>query len=180
MIKINLLEVRGKKKQDTFKQQIFLAVLVILLALGVIGYFHTKIVKDIQNKKKEVGDVKTKIEKLNTEISKLQDYEKRRKNLEKIKSVIGDLEMERNGPVLIFAALSDVMPRQIWIEDFIQQGSKLTLNGYAADNETLANFIQSLEESKYFDNVILIKSEKSKSGSLAVNKFSLTMQIKYS
>jgi type IV pilus assembly protein PilN len=179
MIKINLLAVRETKKKETLQQQVVLAVFVVILTLGAIGYFHVNITNKIKDVTGEKAEVDKKVKSLKKEIGDLQDLKKKAADLDNKKSVINELEVERNGPVHIFEELANATPPELWIDDFLQKGKDLTIKGYAADNETIANFMRNLNSSPYFSGVSLVKSEKSKSGSLTVNVFTLKMKIKY-
>jgi type IV pilus assembly protein PilN len=179
MIKINLLAVRETKKKETLQQQIVLAVLAILLTLGAVGYLHVSITNKIEEVVAERKEVNKNVKKLKKEIGDLKDLKKKAADLDNKKKVINDLEVERNGPVHVFEELASATPPELWIDDFLQRGNNLTIRGYAADNETIANFMRNLNSSPYFSGVSLVKSEKSKSGSLTVNIFTLKMKIKY-
>ncbi len=179
MIKINLLAVRETKKKETMQQQIVLAVFAVLLTLGAIGYFHVSITNKVKNVVAEKAEVDKNVKKLKKEIGDLQDLKKKAADLDNKKNVINELEIERNGPVHIFEELANATPPELWIDDFLQKGRDLTLKGYAADNETIANFMRNLNNSPYFTGIALVKSEKTKSGNLTVNVFTLKMKIKY-
>ena len=180
MIKINLLAVRETKKKETLQQQIILAVFAILFTLGIIGYFHVSIKNKIEEVVMEKKEVNKNVKKLKKEIGDLQDLKKKAADLDNKKNVIKELEVERNGPVHIFEELAQATPPELWVEDFLQKGNNLTLKGYAADNETIANFMRNLNNSPYFSGISLVKSEKTKRGNLTVNVFTLKMRVKYS
>lgn len=179
MIKINLLATREVKKKETIQQQVILAVLAFLLTLGIVGYVHVGINKKIDKTIKEKERIDKEIKELQKEASALKEYKKRVSELETRRDVIRKLQSERNGPVMLMDEIGDIMPRELWIDNFKLKGSKLTITGYAADNETLATFMRGLNNSDYFKGVTLTQSKKSKKEGLSVNTFTLNMRVEY-
>jgi len=65
MIKINLLPVRAAKKKETFMNQIYVGILVLVLAFAGVGWRAysrkaeiSRLDKEIVNRKKELDDLK--------------------------------------------------------------------------------------------------------------------------
>lgn len=179
MIKINLLATREVKKKETLQQQVLLAVLALLLTLGVVGYVHVGINKKIDNTIKEKDRIDKEIKALQKEANALKVFKKRVNELENRRNVIRKLQSERNGPVMLLDEIADIMPRELWIDDFKLKSSKLTIKGYTADNETLATFMRGLNNSNYFKGVTLTQSKKSTKEGLTVNTFTLNMKVAY-
>lgn len=179
MIKINLLATREVKKRDTFQQQILLFALCLLVGVGGIAYVHININKKIKAVETENENVKKELASLKKEVGDLNEYKKKTEDLESKRNIINTLEVGRNGPVHLMDEFSQAMPQAIWIDEFTLKGDALTVKGYASDNETIATFMMNLTNRPYFTSVNLVRSEKTTSGGLTVNKFTLTMKIKY-
>ncbi len=179
MIKINLLATREVKKRDTFQQQVMLFVLCILVGIGAIAYVHININNRIKNVAAEKEGVEKSLKKLNEEVGDLNAYKKQTEDLEYKRNIINTLEVGRNGPVHLMDEFSQAMPQSLWIDEFTLRGNALTVKGYASDNETIATFMMNLTNRSYFTNVNLVKSEKTTSGGLTVNSFTLTMSVAY-
>ncbi len=179
MIKINLLATREVKKRDTFQQQIALFILCVLIGVGAIAYVHINMNNKIKNVTLDKEDVEKKLATLKKEVGDLNEYKKKTEELENKRNIINNLEIGRNGPVHLMDEFSQAMPQAIWIDEFTLKGNNLTVRGYATDNETIATFMMNLSNRDYFTGVSLVKSEKASSGGLTVNRFTLTMKIKY-
>jgi type IV pilus assembly protein PilN len=179
MIKINLLATREVKKKDTFQQQIGLFVVCVLMGLGGIGYLHVNISNKIDSVVNEKTTVEKSVADLKKEVGDLNEYKKKTQDLEGKRNVITTLELGRNGPVHLFDEFSQAVPQSLWIDEFTLKAGNLTVKGYASDNETIASFMTNLSNREYFTNVALVKSEKTAAGGVTVNKFTLTMKIKY-
>jgi type IV pilus assembly protein PilN len=179
MIKINLLATREVKKKDTFQQQILLFVMCILLGVGGIAYVQININKKIKAVETENENVKKELDSLKKEVGDLNEYKKKTEDLESKRNIITTLEIGRNGPVHLMDEFSQAMPQATWIDEFTLKGDALTVKGYASDNETIAAFMMNLSNRPYFTAVNLVRSEKTTSGGLTVNKFTLTMKVQY-
>ncbi len=179
MIKINLLATREVKKRDTFQQQIVLFVLCVLVGVGVIAYVHININNKIKTVETENDNVKKELDSLKKEVGDLNEYKKKTEDLEYKRNIINTLEVGRNGPVHLMDEFSQAMPQATWIDEFTLKGDSLTVKGYASDNETIATFMMNLSNRPYFTSVNLVKSEKTTSGGLTVNSFTLTMKVTY-
>jgi type IV pilus assembly protein PilN len=179
MIKINLLATREVKKRDTFQQQIMLFVLCVLIGLGVIAYVHINMNNKIKAVETENDNVKKELDSLKKEVGDLNEYKKKTEDLEYKRNIINTLEVGRNGPVHLMDEFSQAMPQALWIDEFTLKGNALTVKGYASDNETIATFMMNLTNRPYFSSVNLVKSEKTTSGGLNVNSFTLTMKVTY-
>ncbi len=179
MIKINLLATREVKKRDTFQQQIVLFVLCVLVGLGAIAYVHININNKIKTVNTEKESVDKSLASLKKEVGDLNEYKKKTEDLEYKRNIINTLEVGRNGPVHLLDDFSQAMPQALWIEEFTLKGDALTVKGYASDNETIATFMMNLTNRPYFSSVNLVKSEKTTSGGLTVNRFTLTMKVSY-
>jgi type IV pilus assembly protein PilN len=179
MIKLNLLATRELKKKETLQQQFLIGAFFLIITFVAIGYFHINITREIDETIEEKMRVDREVAALKEEIGDLEKFKEMVENLERKKDTINNLEIERNGPVRVFAAMTDAIPPEVWILDFTQNGMTLTVNGYAVDNEALATFMRNLSGSNYFENVKLAKSEKSAYEGYTVNRFSLTMGMVY-
>lgn len=179
MIKLNLLATREAKKKETLQQQFLLGGFFLILTVAAIGYFNMNINRQIEDTIEEKKQVDKEVARLKEEIGDLEKFKAMVDDLQKKKDTINNLEMERNGPVYVFAAMTEAIPPEVWIIDFTQNGMSLTVNGYAIDNETLATFMKNLNKSDYFNNVNLAKSEKSTYEGNTVNRFSLNIGIVY-
>jgi type IV pilus assembly protein PilN len=147
--------------------------------VGGIAYVHININNKIKKVTVDKEDVEKKLATLKKEVGDLNEYKKKTEDLESKRNIINTLEVERNGPVHLLDEFSLAMPQAIWIDEFTLKGNSLTVRGYASDNETIATFMMNLTNRSYFTSVNLVKSEKTTSGGLTVNRFTLTMKIKY-
>jgi len=185
MIRINLLPVKVTKKTVVMRQQAIIAGLALVLLMGILGVFEASILRDI-------GDVKRKIATADSEIARLKQakatYEelvKAKKSVEEKLDTIDTLEKARSGPVHMLDELAmaipmdkkATIPKKLWITSMKQDGKKISLSGMAMDNEVIASFMDGLEKSPYFGNVVLMGTQQELGKEIVLYKFSLQVSL---
>ena len=178
-MRINLLpREKVKKKSPYFDQAAFAVALVFLAILIVIGiWFYLQKSADALDKK--ILDNKNELQKLKKNEEKIAEHKKYTAVLEEKVKVIEQLEENKSGPAKILASLATgIVPGRMWLTTLKCQGAKVTLEGVAVDNETIAQFMTNLEDSPEFENVELQFAEETKVEDYLFKKFSLTAIIK--
>lgn len=176
MIKINLLPGKEKKKIGVKKEFIvFFASLAVLLLL-LVG-IHWKMSREKEEMVTQINKMKEEItyyKKLNAEVTKAKEAQK---VLQEKLNVIEKLRKEKASPVRILDELSIHKPERLHLESLKKQGSKLNLEGLAMDDETIANFMTNLRNSKFFKSVDLVVSEQIEQSKIKLKKFTLSCEI---
>ncbi len=176
MIKINLLPGKEKKKIGVKKEFIvFFASLAVLLLL-LVGV-HWKMSREKEEMVTQINKMKEEIayyKKLNAEVTKAKEAQK---VLQEKLNVIEKLRKEKASPVRILDELSIHKPERLHLESLKKQGSKLNLEGLAMDDETIANFMTNLRNSKFFRSVDLVVSEQVEQSKIKLKKFTLSCEI---
>lgn len=176
MIKINLLPGKEKKKIGVKKEIIvFFASLAVLLLL-LVGV-HWKMSREKDEMVTQINKMKEEIayyKKLNAEVTKAKEAQK---VLQEKLNVIDKLRKEKASPVRILDELSIHKPERLHLESLKKQGSKLNLEGLAMDDETIANFMTNLRNSKFFKSVDLVVSEQVEQSKIKLKKFTLSCEI---
>ena len=144
MIRINLLPVRAKLKEEAGqKQLIFFILLIVAAGVGNFYWYRNisaqadKLRQDVQTKDKEIAD-------LNRIIGEVQNYEKDNKALEDKLKVLDTLERGRTGPVKMLDAMATSIPKNVWLKKLDERGGAMTLEGSAMTNDDLAEFMKAL------------------------------------
>jgi len=156
MIRINLLPFRAARKRENIRRQISIYALVVVFVLLVFGYYTIHL-------KGTVSDLMAKEEQANTELAsykkvldEIDGLEKRIKEIKTKLDVIKELEKGKTGPVLLLADIADSVPEnKLWLNSYAESGGSLTLTGTAMDNETVALFMNNLENTERINSVDL-------------------------
>jgi type IV pilus assembly protein PilN len=177
MIKINLLLARKEKKKGGIKKEFIVLIVSVVFLLAVCVFIQWGLNKKLedtlaQNAKKRAEIVKYKS--LTTEVEKKKQEQKMLQiRLDNINSLIKD----KARAAKILDELSIDKPEKIQFESLKKEGAKLGIEGFALDDESIANFMTSLRKSKLFKNVDLIVSEQVELSKMKVRKFVLSCEI---
>lgn len=178
MIRINLLPVRQLKKRKRIKNEIFVfsASLVLVLAiLGGAGLIMGQKITNLNN------DLKTLQKKKNDYTPILNQITKLKKDKQTLENKLTAIKKLQSGSQLAVRVLDEVAKQtptdRMWLTSMIQSGTSLKLKGIALDNETIAQYMNALDNSPYLTKTNLsisqqsttIASKKLKSFSLSVN-----------
>jgi len=177
MIRINLLLARKDKKKVGIKKEITIFILALLL-LGIgLGGMHLKMAKEKEAKLKQIAVTQKEIaehKSLTTELNKAKEAQK---TLQDKLNVINALRKEKSSPAKVLEELSVQKPERVHFESLKKDGLRLGIEGVALDDETIANFMTNLRNSKLFRNVDLIVSEQVEQRKLKLKKFTLSFEI---
>ena len=165
MIRINLLPVRAEKRKENVRKQGVLIIAYVLVLLIVLVGVQLSQISLADGKKRVIEKQRADIVKLDQTIREVQNYNAKLTDLtDKLNVVIG-LERKQRGPAKVFGELSKVTPEKIWIEKLSDNGGLITIDGWAIDQQTIAQFMMNLEASPLFERVKLKITKKAvKSG----------------
>jgi type IV pilus assembly protein PilN len=176
MIRINLLPFRAARKKENIRRQLTIFVLSVVFAFVVMAYYFMKLSTTLSDLKKEERQIKVELAGYKKTIERINNLEKKIAEIRKKLDVIKDLEKKKTGPVLLLDQIAMAVPKEkLWLTSLVEKRGKLTLNGTAMDNETVAVFMTKLEDSELITAVDL-KSTKLRSlpkYKLNVSDFSL-------
>jgi type IV pilus assembly protein PilN len=179
MIRINLLPVRAEKKRESLRQQAALAAVVVaLLGFGILGV-HVTLGSDIADVQKRIGERQTEIARLQQVIGQVSEYKKKKRDLEEKISIISGLEARQRGPSQILHEIAQLTPEKMWLESIKDNGGSLSIEGVAIDNQTIAQFMTSLEASPWFEAVRLEVTRQVARGNASLKSFSIKANVVY-
>jgi type IV pilus assembly protein PilN len=177
MIKVNLLLARRKEKKVGVPRDILVLILCVALLLVVLGLVEWRMGKErddtlarIAQTEREIADQKIKMD----EVNKAKELQK---TLEEKLRIINTLRKEKATSAKILDQVSIQKPEKLQLESLKKDGSKLGIQGIALDDETIANFMTNLRNSKLFKNVDLVVSEQIEQSKVKLKKFILSCEI---
>jgi type IV pilus assembly protein PilN len=156
MIRINLLPFRAARKKENIRRQLSIFALTVVVTLVILAWFFMKVSTTLSNLKKEEQDTKVELAGYKKTIERINSLEKKIAEIRKKLEVIKDLEKKKTGPVLLLDQIAMAVPKErLWLTSLVEKKGKLTLNGTAMDNETVAVFMTNLEKSELITAVDL-------------------------
>jgi type IV pilus assembly protein PilN len=178
MIRINLLPIRQLKKIAKSRNEVFALLLafgVLLMVLGAVAYSQ---VQRVETLKGEIASLNKEKEKYNEVIKKIARIEKEKKLLETKLQVIKDLKVNSQIPVRVIDEIARLTPAsRIWLTSLSLSGSSLAIAGTALDNETIAQYMVSIENSPYFTKAELKNSSLQNVEGQKLKSFGLALSI---
>jgi type IV pilus assembly protein PilN len=178
MLEINLLPVREARRKADIRQQLMQLVLVLLLTLGAIGFWHSRVANEISMSEIRVSQMQNDIQQFKPQLDQVAAFKLKKARLEKKIDVIDGLDKARSGPVHVLAELAKRTPERLWLTGLDSKAGELRMEGRSLDNELVALFVRGLNESKYFDKIDLDSTQivDGRDG-LKVVKFAIRAQV---
>jgi type IV pilus assembly protein PilN len=177
MIEINLLPIREEKRKADLRQFALLLGATLLGALVLVGAVHGKVLGDLSSARSELAATQVEVDKFKPQLAQVEKYRATKGAIEAKLAVIEELDLSRSGPVHVMDELSVHSPERLWITSIEASQGTLTVKGMSLDNELVALFMTSLNDSPYFTAVELQETEAKDVEGLRLNRFELTAQL---
>ncbi|OFZ62172.1 MAG: hypothetical protein A2328_09510 [Bdellovibrionales bacterium RIFOXYB2_FULL_36_6] len=157
-----------------------LAVALMIATVGLSSFLWYSQNDKIKGINTNISNSQAKLNSLNTIINKINDKEKKKNRLEDILKAIGGLEKIRSGPTRVFDEINTLIPSDLWLTSIMESGGNIKIDGYSFSDPGIANFMKSLDTSKYFSNVELLEIQQIVIEGEKVKKFTLNTVIELS
>lgn len=176
MIKINLLGVpraRKAKKRAEGRSQLFIGASLVVVTLLGTGYFWIVLKQRVSNLYQEKQKMDIRLAQIKNKVKEVENFEKDKAVFEEKIRVIEQLRKNQSGPVHILDEVSRSLPERVSLTNLTNQANTVDLEGRAASNAAIVEFIANLNKSVYFADVELIESREIKESDLMVYGFKL-------
>ncbi len=178
MLRINLLPIRQLKKRAHAFKQITLALIglgCVLLVLGAVSFYQKNNIKQTQQSIQKLEEKKKTYQKT---LDKIAELKKNTEELNRRITVINNLRKSSSVTVHILDEVTNRIDNErVWLTSLSQQNTTLNLIGVALDNESIAQFMDSLKDSEYIDTVSLGQSTLKSVSGRNLKSFNLTCSI---
>jgi type IV pilus assembly protein PilN len=165
MIKINLLtaERKDSKRRVVFggAQQLTVACgAILVVAFAFIGWRFFTVQHDSAKLDADIDAAQRETVRLHSVIVQVQDYEKRKAQLQQRVALIEQLRAEQTGPVHMLDQISRALPQMVWLTELKQTpgSNEVFIEGRATTITSVSDFVVALEASGYFKKSIEIVS----------------------
>jgi len=179
MIRINLLPVKEIKAEVSRRRDLIIGGLTLgLTALIFIGayLYQTYRLSSLGN---ELTGLRKEIEALNVKVKEIGDLQNKIKDFSSKHKVIDDLNQKKAGPVKVMESLSAATPPTLWLTEFKETKGNSEIRGLALDNQTVADFLNTLAKSGQFKDVELVESIQAEEKSGPYKKFAIRAGVVY-
>ena len=178
MIEINLLPLREARRKETVRFQVSVFILTVILALAIVFFLKWNADQRERQLDGQIKSVQAEIARLNKIVGEINRIKREKELLEKRLKVIEGLERGRLGAAKLFDELSRRVPEKLWLEKVSKKGSTLHLEGIALDDETIADFMTTLEASPLISRVELELAQRHRVGEVPLKKFVLKCNLR--
>jgi type IV pilus assembly protein PilN len=171
VIRINLLPVREARRKAGVRQQMVMLAASLIGAVVISAGFHSWMLASISGAKGRVASLNAQLEQFKPQQEQVAQFKAKKAEIEQKLAVIENLERSRSGPVHIMDELASHIPERVWLTGLTADSGRIALGGMSLDNELVALFLTSLNDSPYFANVELESTELQLVESLKLNTF---------
>jgi len=185
MIKINLLP-RDLKREEGAKHQTQFAILGVIALICLLLIVYVSKMLAWSKKEKELKAANAELEKMSVLVQAVEQKQLQKEMLDRKWGIIDKLLQGRFRWAMIMDEMNICIPKSIWLTGMVStkmdNGNLISLNGMAFDNFAIADFVTTLDDDPYFDNVELIAISDAGGGGGKDSKptlnFSITMTSK--
>lgn len=178
MIRINLLPIRQLKKRQRLKSELWGFSIVFVLVLLVLAVGWVVLSGKIANLQDEIAMLENKKQSYQPILNQIETLKKEKQMVEQKLDTIKKLQEGAKVTVHVLDEVASRTPTsRMWLNSLQQSAGRLQLQGIALDNETIAQYMQQLEASKYFNNTELTNSAQTDVAKQKLKSFSLTINV---
>ena len=163
MIKVNLFPFRAARIKENIRRQVTIYLLSMIFLILASSYFYLDLNNKV-NTLREERDVKQK---------ELDSFKDTNMKIAALKKTIADVEVKLNtikrlekgkiGPVKLLDDIAMSVPEdKLWLTSLKEQKGTLILDGTAMDNETVADFMDRLQNTQSINSVQLVRTRQKK------------------
>ena len=149
--------------------------LLLLAALGVVGYSRAVKIDSLQNKQAHLQAEKTKYNAVLAQIKKI----KREQDLLRTKlTAIKKLKANSQLPVRVLDEIAKLTPSsRMWLKSFNLANNVISLSGIALDNATIAQYMEQIKRSPFFSEADLVNSSMTRVADKKLKSFTLSVRL---
>lgn len=177
MIRINLLGEKVDRLREYVLQLLIFGgsvALLVLLCVGTQIYLDTR----VASLESEQAELQVKLTKLKQTTRKVEGLEKKKLLLKEKLRTIATLKAKKHGPVHVLDEINSRIPERAWLTGLTEQNGTLQITGVALDNQTIATFMNQLEQSPFIKEVDLIHSTQSVIQDAKLKEFSVSVVLR--
>jgi len=157
-IRVNLLPHREARRERQKKTFYLLTLMSFVAGLALVGLVWSVLQGYISGQQDRNNFVTAENRKLDVQIKEVANLRQEIEALRSRQRAVEDLQADRNLPVYLMDELTKQTPEGIYLKGFKQDDKKVNVQGWAASNERVSEFLRNLQNnSKYLERPELIE-----------------------
>ncbi len=177
MIRVNLLPIRKSRRAEALRTELTLAGLALLALVLIIAVVQVWTQLSIGEAQAENARLKNKIEEMKAVVTRVEEIEALKADLQKKLQVIKELKANKAGPVRLLDELAQATPEKLQLTSLEEKEGLIKLAGVSVSNEVISQFLSNLEGSEYLREVYLNAIEQKDVDGVKLKSFSVTMRL---
>jgi Tfp pilus assembly protein PilN len=183
--RLTMQNIRALKVQDLWEIPLVRQLIVFIGLTWAASHFIDVYKRDELTKADEqIAKLKEEQGKLRQELDQGKKFEVLKKNLDDDETVIRQklevihkLVSDRAMPSKLLIALSNAIPKEVWLSDLKVDHTEIVLRGDAVDFTQVSEFMRGLNESAFFRDIVLRNTQQGKDESgMDTAKFEITVK----
>ncbi|MBI3072688.1 MAG: PilN domain-containing protein [Deltaproteobacteria bacterium] len=181
MIRINLVGAKVTRVSGSGVQQLAVFSGILAVVLGGLFILHESFSSDLEGLMKKEKELKTKETEMQKIKGKVEALRQQNEQVEQRAKLIQNLNKVRTGPVRILKELATIIPKDVWIDGFTENGKVAEFGCTAVSPDHMIEFRRALEKSPFFYDVHDkgTTSVRSPIGGLDFQQFRITAKVVY-
>jgi type IV pilus assembly protein PilN len=149
MIRINLSPKRIEIQKENLRLQMWVFALSLAVTLAGCIYFYVRASDNVYDLSLALRAEESRRAKFNAVLKTLKEQEEEQKGIDKKVKDIKKLENQRRNPFNLLRLLRNVLSNErLFLVDLHVTNDQVTLEGYAIDNATIADFVSELKRNE--------------------------------
>ena len=129
---------------------ILIVAFLILGALAAAGYWFLQ-KQQLAERNETIAQRKQIADRLESIIKEVEDFQKRKDNLQQRIDLINELKKNQKGPVRIMDQISRDLPDLVWLDSMTINAGRVALSGRGLNPNAIALFIENVKNDPYFE-----------------------------
>ena len=124
--------------------------LTLVALVGALGYWliaKRNLARTIETMEQRKAEAK----KLESAIAAVNDFQKKKDNLQKRIDLINQLKQNQKGPVRIMDQVSRDLPDLVWLDTMSISGGHIAVNGRGLNPNAIALFVSNVKQDAFFE-----------------------------
>ena len=178
MIRINLLPFRVARTKENIRRQVSVFLLSMILLAVILFTVNGYLAGKVEDLEMRLDNLKAEVKIYEERARQVETFKKELEDLNKKIGIVNELKEYRKYPPMLLAELTElIVPGRMQLLRMSFSRQRVSFEGVAMDNETIAVFMRRLERSGRFSSVSLASSVQQVVQEMEMKKFDINCVV---